>query len=444
MGRTKRERERSRKESLPVQVQEADNVLLHEYLGKNYKWKNETRLVCHRFKETERGVCSKINKSSDSDVLIKLPLDSLITCRTILSDNVFMTHLRGQERIFTKMKFQALLAMYIIYNDKIDDSKYKPYLATLPRTLTNPYFCNRNELYHIPLEFIENIAESKKTISSFFKCYEPWLTSLNITLQDFEWAYFIVNTRSVHVPNQQYSADELELFLDEPHYGLAPFLDMFNHSSNAKTKVEVLENNYSLLIDNQFKKYEEIFINYGTHNNFKLMADYGFFSSSNDDDYFEIHMRDIQDLLQSNQLSKKLNINNKKFKFIRDHNLDTSLFFNQAECISYNLAVLLFLIFKESCNFSNILSQTAFGSNVTEIMNSVSVEAKLLINHKINELKTNLTNLEKIESLSTSGKTLVKYLEYCIFYLNNCLIKIDTNCLRRVFLLAALLICYKH
>lgn len=430
MGRTKRERNRSRKDC--IQVQEADNnALLHEYLGRNHHWKNESRLVCHRFKETERGVCSKINKNSD--VLIKLPLDSLITCRTILNDSTFMNHLKGSDQTFIKAKFQCLLAMYILYNDKIDDSKYKPYLETLPRKLSNPYFCNRNELYHLPLEFIEHIAESKKAISSFFKYYEPRFSFLSVTQQDFEWAYFIVNTRSVFIPKQKYNEDELELLLDEPHYGLAPFLDMFNHSCNVKTKVEVSDGNYILLIENHFKKYEEIFINYGTHNNFKLLTDYGFFSTSNDIDYFEIHLRDVEDLLQSNKLSKKLNINNKKFKFIRDHNLDTSLFCNQAEGISYNLSVLLFLIFKETCNFSNILSQIAFGSDVTEMLNSVSAEAKLLINHKIDEFETNIKNLEKLESLSESGKVLVKYLEYCIFYLNKCLIKVDTNCLWHVF-----------
>lgn len=417
MGRTKRKRSQKN-----VCMEETDNsVILQQYLGRNHQWKNETKLVCRHFEV--RGVCSKNNKNSD--VLITLSLDSLITYRTILNDTKFMHHLKGQEYI--KMKYQALLAMYLIYNYKIENSDYKPYLETLPRQLSNPYFCNRNELYHLPLEFIEHIAGTKKNISSFFKYYEPRFNFLNITLQDFEWAYFIVNTRSVFIPTQKYNEHELELLLDEPHYGLAPFLDMFNHSDNAKTKVEVSNGNYILLIENKYRKYEEIFINYGTHNNFKLLTDYGFFSPKNEIDYFEIHIRDIEDLLQSKQFSKKLNINNKKFKFIRDHNLDTSLFFNHAECISYNLSVLLYLIFKETCDFSNILSQIAYGSDVTDILYSTLNEAKLLINHKIDEYKLNIENLEKIVDLSNSGKVLLKYLEYCIFYLNKCLIKLDTN-----------------
>lgn len=250
----------------------------------------------------------------------------------------------------------------------------------------------------------------------------------NVCLQDLEWAYFIVQTRSVFVPEQKYTSAELELLVDEPQFGLAPFLDMFNHSSTAKNKLEILDNKYTLFSENNFKKYEEIFISYGILNNSKLIINYGFFSSQNDDDYFEIYLRDVEELLQDNKHLHKIqfpHINNSKFKFIRSHNLDTSLYFDHKEGISYNLSIILFLIFRAPSDFANVLSQIAYGSNCTEITASTKNEAKLLLDLKIKEYKQYEHNLKNFKNISLNAKNMLSYLHYCICYLEKCSNKIE-------------------
>lgn len=426
MGRTKRRRSQKFVKVNACENQNNSNELLplQKYLGTNFRWKNESKLICRYFDETERGICSK--QRQKSNILIQLPIKSLITFKTILEDIAFIDSFKNNVSN-EKIKFQMLLAIYLLYNRNLDSSIYKPYLNSLPKTVSHPYFCERRELYFLPFPILQEIVEIKKTIKTFFDMYEHLFGS-NVCLQDLEWAYFIVQTRSVFVPEQKYTSAELELLVDEPQFGLAPFLDMFNHSSTAKNKLEILDNKYTLFSENNFKKYEEIFISYGILNNSKLMINYGFFSSQNDDDYFEIYLRDVEELLQDNKHLHKIqfpHINNSKFKFIRSHNLDTSLYFDHKEGISYNLSIILFLIFRAPSDFANVLSQIAYGSNCTEITASTKNEAKLLLDLKIKEYKQYEHNLKNFKNISLNAKNMLSYLHYCICYLEKCSNKIE-------------------
>uniref|UniRef100_T1GYX0 SET domain-containing protein n=1 Tax=Megaselia scalaris TaxID=36166 RepID=T1GYX0_MEGSC len=196
MGRTKRRRSQKFVKVNACENQNNSNELLplQKYLGTNFRWKNESKLICRYFDETERGICSK--QRQKSNILIQLPIKSLITFKTILED----------------------------------------------------------------IAFIDRNRRKKKTIKTFFDMYEHLFGS-NVCLQDLEWAYFIVQTRSVFVPEQKYTSAELELLVDEPQFGLAPFLDMFNHSSTAKNKLEILDNKYTLFSENNFKKAPSDFAN---------------------------------------------------------------------------------------------------------------------------------------------------------------------------------------
>ena len=76
---------------------------------------------------------------------------------------------------------------------------------------------------------------------------------------------------------------------------LAPFLDMFNHSSDANTKMYIDFDNelYILKTLNSFRKHQQIFIKYGPHSNLKLLIEYGFIIPCNHYDFIEFSFDDV-------------------------------------------------------------------------------------------------------------------------------------------------------
>ena len=140
--------------------------------------------------------------------------------------------------------------------------------------------------------------------------------ALAIELDQFSWGWFTVNTRAVYFDNKSrnegnYFPNGCDLEENE-NLALAPFLDMFNHSSQADVNVgpnlimddsnvaangtaeswnifEADKSNkgktYQIITNTEYKKYEQVFINYGPHGNIRLFMDYGFIEANNPNDF---------------------------------------------------------------------------------------------------------------------------------------------------------------
>ncbi|XP_071609621.1 SET domain-containing protein 4 isoform X4 [Heliangelus exortis] len=94
-----------------------------------------------------------------------------------------------------------------------------------------------------------------------------------------EWAWCTVNTRTIYMKHSQ-----RKCFSFEPDvYALAPYLDLLNHSPNVQVKAAFNERrrSYEIWTNSQCKKYEEVFICYGPHDNQKLLLEYGFVAVDN-------------------------------------------------------------------------------------------------------------------------------------------------------------------
>lgn len=76
---------------------------------------------------------------------------------------------------------------------------------------------------------------------------------------------------------------------------LAPFLDMFNHSNDADVEVNIdIKNNaYILKTLRSYKKYDQVFIKYGSHSSHKLLLEYGFTLSRNPNDFVKFSYDEI-------------------------------------------------------------------------------------------------------------------------------------------------------
>ncbi|ELW67864.1 SET domain-containing protein 4 [Tupaia chinensis] len=93
------------------------------------------------------------------------------------------------------------------------------------------------------------------------------------------WAWCTVNTRAVYLRHRQ-----RECLSAEPDtYALAPYLDLLNHSPNVQVKAAFNEETrcYEIQAASNYRKYEEVFICYGPHDNQRLLLEYGFVSTHN-------------------------------------------------------------------------------------------------------------------------------------------------------------------
>lgn len=433
MGRTKRLRQKKHKQSIPG-IKSDSVAPLYQFMNQ-FAWKNEKKLACQSFPSTGRGLCSKID-TLPGDVIIKLPLEAMITLATLENDNEFCDLLEGFESCKLSIPFQSLMALYILVQKHAANSPFQLYISSIPVNFSTPYFCSSKELYFLPEVVLQHTVEQNKKIRDSFKalqnafgnriCHCCGLSLANevFKLEDFKWAYFAVNSRSVFVNYHEIqplikSKSWCKNFLgDNPQMALAPFLDLFNHLDSASTEPSIKKEGdrlfFQLTTRNSYQPYEQIFISYGILSNLKLFTEYGFSLENNANDFFEITLSDIEGLIRTEY--KGLFVHSNKFKFIRDHNLNEQMFVHANEGVSHNLQVVLYLIFQEKSHFPNVLNQTAFGANVV-FEEAIREDAKALCLYKVKEYQQYIDGLSKQNELTCSGESAVLFLQHSIAYL---------------------------
>ncbi|XP_013810813.1 SET domain-containing protein 4 isoform X3 [Apteryx mantelli] len=220
------------------------------------------------------------------ELVISLPEKCLLTTGTVLSSCL------GE--YITKWKppvspLIALCTFLIAEKHAGEQSLWKPYLDVLPKTYTCPV-CLEEDVVSLLPEPLRKKAQEQRTMvhelyvssKAFFSSLQPLFAENTETIFNYsalEWAWCTVNTRTVYMKHSQ-----RECFSLEPDvYALAPYLDLLNHSPNVQVKAAFNEQirSYEIRTDSQCKKYEEVFICYGPHDNQRLLLEYGFVAVDN-------------------------------------------------------------------------------------------------------------------------------------------------------------------
>ncbi|XP_053686803.1 SET domain-containing protein 4 [Sabethes cyaneus] len=438
MGRTKRHRSARRNGERIAEVY--DHVDLYQYL-KSLGWENHNELRIGNFRASGKGLYSK-KPIVSGDCIIAMPVDALISLKDIENNSPFKQHFdldKLAEMGKCDVQFQSLLAYYLCYLRIYETSKYKPYLDTLPAQFTAPYFCSTKEMSFLPETVLKTMVAQNKIIRNNFAALNSLLKTniIGLDVELFKWAYFVVNTRSVYLDPKYIKAYDIdakwtfaEKLADEPNMALAPYLDLFNHSESVKTssrlsmpytqlvrkltKGNQVELFYELITTSPFQSYSQIFISYGTHNNTKLLCEYGFFLENNTHDYLETSLDEINAFIKHDPELRPLKIQREKYRFIMDHNLEEQLFFISGDLLSHNLAVCLTILFVEQ----NIhqLKTIAFGE--TPSIEPIVDIALRLLSYKLKEYDACVTGLQNMAGITTSGSMAVMYLNECIKFLN--------------------------
>ncbi|NWT05683.1 SETD4 protein, partial [Mionectes macconnelli] len=220
------------------------------------------------------------------DRIISLPEKCLLTTSAVLS-----SYLGGYIKKWKPpvSPLMALCTFLIAEKHAGEKSPWKPYLDVLPQAYTCPVFWEHHTVNLLPEPLRGKAQEQRTTIhelylssKAFFSSLQPLFgedTGTVFTCSALQWAWCTVNTRTIYMKHPQ-----RECFSLEPDvYALAPYLDLLNHSPNVQVKAAFNEQtrSYEIWANSQCKKYREVFICYGPHDNQRLLLEYGFVATDN-------------------------------------------------------------------------------------------------------------------------------------------------------------------
>lgn len=456
MGRTNRNRKRKKANDLEIQstngrLESMNSEDIYINLARSlYRngWLNETNLKVGDFPGMGgRGIYSIKNFHKD-DLLISLPIETLISIVSIADDMKFR-HLLSRcfDNQVKQITSQSLLALYLLYLKHT--GQQTEYTITLPTAFSVPFYCADAEIQAMLPPIRDKVFDQRETIDMDFACFQRNFKETRCACCNriyfcdifdkttFEWSFFAVNSRSVYFNLEKIAVKHLDavrtvqtLLKDEPTLALAPFLDLLNHSCTAGTGLYVKNTIngplYQLYTTVPFSKYEQIFISYGTLDNTKLYTEYGFFVPNNKHDFVEIKRKEMDGYLKLIPYRIKMLISNES--------LDQNLFITQANGFSHNIRILIYII----CNAPSTSSTSSSHGTATidenhikkiiygdiDELNVVTSEMKQLANElidsKVKELRGQcgfFTERESIKLLSESATIYLNLLKEAIKWL---------------------------
>ncbi|XP_013400368.1 SET domain-containing protein 4 isoform X2 [Lingula anatina] len=322
MGRTWRQRNMKKQRPASKHSVSLNYVLL-------FKWLKSNGFRCRKlqpaeFHDTGRGLLT-LNSIPSGKCIISLPGRLLITSQTVMASDLGA----DIQRYIPRLSPLLALCIYLI-NEQLKgvDSFWHPYIQVLPTDFTTPVYYSQEELQWLPtrarqaaMEQIQTVTrqylELKEFMSNIIKSHQKLAETFSY--EHFRWAWCVVNTRSVYMlqPRCQFLSNEID------HYALAPYLDLLNHSVDAKVDAgyNYDTKRYEIITWTAYSKYQQVYINYGPHNNTRLLVEYGFVLPSNCHNAVQFDL----DQIKSNPMFSSINSSDKKLDFIREHKLQSDL-----------------------------------------------------------------------------------------------------------------------
>jgi len=355
MGRTKRKRKRK---SVPDDSHDDTKIIeLLQWLGIS------THLQLHHFKDTGRGLRTQ-SRLTQGDLLISIPIHKMITRHSLQQNS--NNSIQFDEKIPRKYpehwSTQLMLSCFLMQElSKKPTSQWQIYLETLPRTYDVPYFdCPPQVLFHLPRHLKALIQAQFQLIDTRFSELVKFSKFSTKAKKLFSWAWFTANTRGVYFED------------NHDNLALAPFLDMFNHHS--EVEIEAIQNDgfYHLkALSHDTSKYQQVFINYGPHDNVKLYVEYGFVVPGNVHDCVSLTLEDLVDFLKLHKKSDLLL--EKKIHFIQKYHLDEKLHLvKTAELASWSLLASFFILDDKNEDFERVFEQDLMLKSFKSQLRSIS------------------------------------------------------------------------
>ena len=338
---------------------------------------------CNRF-------CKATDDIYDKDILIRVPLDALMTLDLARNTHMGKFFTPQLEKKLNSPHHSLLSTFMLNELDKGINSKWKYYFDFLPVSYNNfPTFYGEKELSLLKgTQFLELIKKKKREMKEDYDL----LTNIIPGYSKYDFNLFkkmreVISSRVFGVTIKGKKNDII-----------APYADMLNHKRPRQTHWNFDDASNSFVIKgvSNVKKGQEVFDSYGIKCNSRFLLNYGFTVENNEDNEFKI----ILSMNESSPLFKE------KITFLggKNYTKKFSLVINNAESKITPFFSFLRFIFYNKSNFKDVNTSKP-----------ISVENEIILFNKIKELMKNY--------LSKYPTTL----DYDIDYLNKNRKKIDFN-----------------
>ncbi|KAJ3331669.1 SET domain-containing protein 4 [Blyttiomyces sp. JEL0837] len=232
------------------------------------------KLTLGVFEDTGRGLIST-KDIEPNEVVVEVPKRLLITIETV--DKEFLGQLKSHGWPLSE---HAALALFLARHRFLESSPWAPYMGVVPSNFDTVAGNFPKELFDLlPWHVREISMKQREKVDVDFGLACRFLESVKEPLverEDFMWGWYAVNTRCVSLHTEV--PQNVSLPKGESTIALAPFLDLLNHSLEAKISpgYDTVSQSFKITTLVGYAKGHECFISYGPHDNGFLLAEYGF------------------------------------------------------------------------------------------------------------------------------------------------------------------------
>lgn len=277
------------------------------------------------FTDTGRGL-QALKTIKPGQLLISLPESCLLTTSTVL-DSYLGYYIKSWKPRLSPLV--ALCIFLVCERHQGEASDWFPYIDVLPSTYTCPAYFKDEIMAVLPASVQIKALKQREAVQEIHSANQDFIRTLQplfsepveevLTYEALRWAWCSVNTRSVFMSHQANS-----FLCGQDVYALAPFLDLLNHRPDVQVKASF--NNvtrcYEITSVAGIKRYHQAFINYGSHDNQRLMLEYGFMAPCNPHSVVYVDSALLIEVLRGDRSLEQ------KMKFLREnrflHNLTVS------------------------------------------------------------------------------------------------------------------------
>ncbi|EPZ31893.1 hypothetical protein O9G_003603 [Rozella allomycis CSF55] len=352
-------------------------------------------LEIFEFSDTGRGLRAK-NDIAENEILFSISLDNVLSRKTVLHS----LDLKAKEYV-QNLKTEDLLSSYICIERNKSESFWKPYFDTLPSCsdLAQIYLADFKDI--LP-EYVKNkIVAKNETFRASFETLKK--INPNVDYKQFLEASLLGTQKILLNINK-------DALSKNDSISMIPFFDMFNHSPNVSVDTKVENNTFQIITKTPYKSGEQVFINYGSHDNWTLLLEYGFTISSNP--MHQVRLDDILlQYLKSNketfQFIEKIGLLNEYFVSKNEigWRLQTVVLLTQYTHENIDLAATLPIVMNNRKTFEESFGKRVFkgsknnGSYIEamKISERVKVVIKKAVEIKLAQLKEKLNSIENIK-----------------------------------------------
>ncbi|XP_049591127.1 SET domain-containing protein 4 isoform X2 [Syngnathus scovelli] len=278
------------------------------------------------FSDTGRGL-QAVRSIKPNQLLISLPESCLLTTSIVL-DSYLGHYIKSW-----KPRPSPLLALCVFLmceRHRGADAEWSPYIHVLPASYTCPVYFANDAVALLPVGLRRQALEQKDVVREmhssnldFFRSLQPLLSQPVenvLTFEALRWAWCSVNTRSVYMrqPSHQF-------LCGQDDYALAPFLDLLNHRPDVQVKAGFNRERktYEIRSVCGTRRFQQAFINYGSHDNQRLLLEYGFVAPDNPHSVVYVDAEMLHEVMEGDQTSLE-----QKMKFLTDNNFLKFAFFS--------------------------------------------------------------------------------------------------------------------